>query len=102
MELSTAALSDHASAKSGSSFRKLQKLPVNQITGLLVRKNRQFLYRPLFFIGARSAFQMIFEFFAEFLYERDGRHGGGIAQGAERPAEHVFRQVLHVIDIFLQ
>src|SRR6266849_6906070 len=58
--------------------------------------------RALFFIRARAAFQVIFELLTKFLDETHSRHGGSIAERAERPAQHVFRQVIHVVDIFLQ
>src|ERR1700730_2231964 len=45
---------------------------------------------------------MIFKFLAELFYECDGWHGGGVAQWAKCPTEHVLRQVLHVVDVFLQ
>ena len=52
-------------------------------------------------IRTRPAFQVRFEFVAELLHDRDGRHRGRIAQRAERSPEHVLRQVLHVVDVFL-
>src|SRR6185437_2815364 len=48
---------------------------------------------------ARFAVQMILELSAKFLDERDGRHGRGIAQRAEGTAQHVFSQVLDVVDV---
>ncbi len=43
-------------------------------------------------IGARLAVQMLFELFAELFDDRNGRHGGRVAQRAERAAQHVLRQ----------
>src|SRR6266571_5377939 len=37
----------------------------------------------------------------ELLPERDRRHRSRIAQRTKRPPQHVLRQVLHVVDIFL-
>src|SRR5258708_33334081 len=45
---------------------------------------------------------MIFKFLAELFYERNSRHRRGIAQWTEGPTQHVLRQVLHVVDVFLQ
>ena len=44
---------------------------------------------------------VFFEFFAEFLDEAKGGHRGCVAERAEGAAHHVFREVLHVIDILL-
>src|SRR6266481_4076534 len=70
---------------------------VNQrpTTGFLRQHRlRRFLKR------ARLAVQMILKLLPKLLDERHGRHGRGITQRAERPAQHVFRQVVHVVDIF--
>src|SRR6266478_2513034 len=67
-----------------------------------LRHHCQLFDRTLFFIRARAAFQVIFELLTKFLDETHSRHGGSIAERAERPAQHVFRQVIHVVDIFLQ
>src|ERR1700675_4422067 len=56
-------------------------------------------HRALFFIRARPAFQMILKLFAELFHERDRRHRRRIAQRTKRPAQHVLREILHVIDI---
>src|ERR1035438_4702257 len=50
-------------------------------------------------VRARSAVQMVLEFLPELLHDRDGRHGGGIAQGAERPAQHIPRDIADQVDI---
>src|ERR1700737_4956065 len=60
------------------------------------------LDRSRFLEWARPALQMIFELPPELLDESHGRHGGGVAQRAERPAQHVFRKVVHVVDVFFQ
>src|SRR6185312_13890475 len=49
---------------------------------------------------ARLAVQVIFKLVAKLLYERDSRHGRRVAQRAEGAAQHVFRQVLDVVDVF--
>src|SRR5215475_9475022 len=68
-----------------------------------VCQHRKLLHAGSFFLeGAGSAFQVILELFAELFYESNGRHGGGIAQGTKRAAEHVFRQILDVVDVFFQ
>src|ERR1700683_5215512 len=54
-----------------------------------------------FFKGTGPALQMIFEFLAKLLDDRDRGHGGGVTQGAERTAQHVLRKILDVVDIFL-
>src|SRR5580704_3311556 len=43
------------------------------------------------FVGAASL-QVIFEFATEFLDDADGGHGCGVAQRAECPSKHVFRE----------
>src|ERR1700746_384952 len=68
---------------------------------ILSCQNWQLFDRALYFERARPSFQVIFKFFPEFFHKRDGRHRGRVAQWAERPAQHVFRQVLDVIDILL-
>src|SRR3984957_10118601 len=56
--------------------------------------------RARFFIRARPAFQMILKFLAELFHERYRRHRRRITQRTKRPAQHVLREILHVIDIF--
>src|SRR5665213_2901844 len=48
---------------------------------------------------ARLAVQVILKLLAEFLHKGNRRHCRGITQRAERPPQHVFRQVLDVVDI---
>src|ERR1035441_8440392 len=48
---------------------------------------------------ARLAVQVILELLAEFLHKGNRRHCRGITQRAEGTAQHVFRQVLDVVDI---
>src|ERR1039457_5692330 len=50
-------------------------------------------------VGARFAIQMILEFLPELLHDGDGRHSGGIAQGTERPAQHIPRDIADQVDI---
>src|ERR1035437_2861085 len=50
-------------------------------------------------VGARFTVQVIFEFLPELLHDGDGRHGGGIAQRAERAAQHVFSDIADQVDI---
>src|SRR5689334_5248280 len=68
----------------------------------VLRQHRQPFYRAFLFVRARPAFQMIFKFLAELFHEGDGRHRCRIAERTESPAEHVLRQVPHVVDILLQ
>src|SRR6202035_1848226 len=56
-------------------------------TGLLVR--------------ARPAFQMVFKFLAELFHKRYRGHRGRVTERTKRTAKHVFRQVLHVVDVLL-
>src|SRR5581483_4743421 len=49
----------------------------------------------------RPSVQMIFKLLTELLDESHGRHRCGITQRAKCSAQHVFRQVIHVIDVFL-
>src|SRR2546425_8139296 len=65
-------------------------------------KNRQLSSRrPRLLKRARLSFQMIFKFFAKLLDDRNGRQGRRIAQRAKRPTQHVLRQILNIIDVFL-
>ena len=50
-------------------------------------------------VGARLAVEMVLEFVPELLHDGDGRHGGGIAQRAERAAQHVLGDVADQVDI---
>src|ERR1035441_10228580 len=50
-------------------------------------------------VGARFAVQVVLEFLPELLHDGDGRHGGGIAQGAEGAAQHVPRDIADQVDI---
>src|ERR1035437_585980 len=50
-------------------------------------------------VGARFTVQVIFEFLPELLHDGDGRHGGGIAQRAERAAQHVLSDIAKQVDI---
>ena len=42
---------------------------------------------------------MIFKLFAKLFDEGDGRHGRRVAERAERAAQHVFREVLNVVNV---
>src|SRR5260370_8274420 len=44
---------------------------------------------------------MIFKFFSEFCHNRDRWQGRRITQRTKRAPEHVLRQVLNVVDVFL-
>src|SRR5271154_5899640 len=68
--------------------------------GNLVRHHRQAFRRAFFLIPARPAFQMILKLFSKLFHKSNCRHRRRIAQRAERPAQHVLRQVLHVVDVF--
>src|ERR1700691_5072804 len=46
------------------------------------------------------AVEVVFKLLAKLVNERDGGHGGRVAQGAEGAAQHVLRQVTNVVDIF--
>src|SRR5581483_12076476 len=50
---------------------------------------------------ARVSFQVVFKFLPELFHERDRRHRCRISKRAEGSSEHVFRQVLDIIDVFL-
>src|ERR1700693_163632 len=54
-----------------------------------------------FFKWTGPALQMIFEFLAKLLDDRDRGHGGGVTQRAECAAQHVLRKILDVVDVFL-
>src|ERR1700691_1829441 len=73
---------------------------VTSAMGDLVRKNGELFDCAFFFVRAWLPIQMIFEFLAELLHERDSRHRRRIAQRTEGPPQHVLRQILHVVDIF--
>src|ERR1700722_14517905 len=59
------------------------------------------LRRALVLERAGPSFQMIFKFLAELFHEGDHRHRGRITQRTECSSQHVFRQILHVVDVFL-
>lgn len=65
--------------------------------------NFQLNQRRLFFAGvvvwAASAVQMVFKLFTKLFDEGDGGHGGGVAEGAEGAAQHVFSEVADVVDV---
>src|SRR4030095_12312849 len=42
---------------------------------------------------------MVFKFLAKLLHERDDRHRGRVPQWAERASEHVFCEILNIVDI---
>src|SRR5438552_4085740 len=62
-------------------------------------KNRQLPRSSNFLERARLAFQMIFKFFSELLHNRNRRQRGCIAQRTEGASQHVFGQVLNVINV---
>ena len=43
---------------------------------------------------------MVFKFAAEFLHDADGGHCGGVAQGTEGAAQHIFGKLADQVDIF--
>src|ERR1035437_7691246 len=57
------------------------------------------MFGARFLIRTRAAVKVVFELVAELGNKADGRHGCGVAQGAECASKHVFGQVLHVIYI---
>src|SRR5437763_9532033 len=67
----------------------------------LVGQHWNFFNRAFLLVRAGAAFQVVFEFFSEFFHKGDRRHCRCIAQRTERAAQHVFCEVLHVVDIFL-
>ncbi len=50
-------------------------------------------------VGAGTAIQVCFKFFAELLYEADDGHGRCVAERAEGAAQHVLGEVAEVVDI---
>ena len=52
-------------------------------------------------LASRAAGDVVFELFAEFLYEAERGHRGGVAERAEGAAHHVFGEVLDVVDVLL-
>src|ERR1039458_4163646 len=55
-----------------------------------------------FFKRARLAVQMVFKFFSELLHKRHGGHCGRVSEWTECFPQHVFREVIDVVDIFFQ
>src|ERR1700674_2696732 len=72
---------------------------MNSLRGALMAQNGQCVGDAVLPIGAGTAVQMCFKIFAEFLYEADDRHSRCIAERAKGSAQHVFGEVLHVLDI---
>src|SRR3954452_15667932 len=66
----------------------------------LVGTHWNFFNRAFLLVRAWAAFQVVLKFFSEFFYEGDRRHRRGVAQRAEGAAQHVFCEILHVVDIF--
>src|SRR5689334_25022351 len=66
----------------------------------LVGQHWNLFDRALLLVRAGAAFQVIFEFFSEFLHESNRWHGRCVAQRTKCAAQHVLRQVLHIVDIF--
>ena len=66
-----------------------------------MRHSRNRFRRSFFLVRARLAVQVIFKFFPEFFYETNRRHRCGIAERTKSSSQHVLRQVLHVVDVFL-
>src|SRR3974377_515661 len=52
-----------------------------------------------FLVRARLSVEMIFKFFPVLLHVRNDGHRCRIAQRAKRPPQHVFRQILQVVDV---
>src|SRR5471030_2140294 len=59
--------------------------------------NRYHVARVL--IWARLAVEVILEFVPEFFDNRNRRHGGRVAQRAERAAQHILRNIPNQIDV---
>src|SRR6516165_9262053 len=69
--------------------------------GSLVCKYRKLFDRCFLLERARPAFEVIFKFLSELFHEGNRGHCSRIPKRAERSPKHVFRQVLHIVDIFL-
>src|SRR5664279_5322802 len=54
----------------------------------------------MFGVWTRFAVQVVLKLFAKLFYKCDGRHSRGVAERAKGAAQHVFRQVLNVVNIF--
>src|SRR5665213_3860687 len=54
----------------------------------------------MFGVWTRLAVQVVLKLFAELLNKSDGRHSRCVAERAKGATQHVFRQVLNVVDIF--
>ena len=67
-----------------------------------MRHYRMLLRRAFLLKWARPAVQMIFKLFAELFHESHGGHRGGIAERTECLPQHVLRQVVNVVDVFLR
>src|SRR5439155_7778886 len=50
----------------------------------------------------RPSLKVILELLPEFFDKCHSRHRCGIAQRAKCPSQHVFRKVIHVVDIFFK
>lgn len=68
-----------------------------------IRKNTDLHHRQLRYtfprIRARLAVQVILKLLAKLLHKAQCGHGRGIAKRAEGAAQHVFGQVLHVVNV---
>src|ERR1700724_4175816 len=54
-----------------------------------------------FFKRARLAIQVIFKLFSEFLHEPHGGHCYRVSERTEYLAQHVFGEIVHIIDVLL-
>src|SRR5258708_12137808 len=73
----------------------------NMFSTLSMRHHWRSLDRAFLLKRARLSIQMIFKFFSEFLHERHGGHCRRISQRTERLPQHVFGELVHIIDLFL-
>src|SRR6202023_2614400 len=71
---------------------------VRCIGSLIFSGHRQF---SRMLIGAWLSVQVRFEVFGKFLDDGDGRHGCGVAQSAEGPAQHVLGKLANQRDVAL-
>src|SRR5262245_30844392 len=60
----------------------------------------QSLNRAFALKRTRLSFQVLLEFMPPLLHNRHGWNRGSVAQRTEGTAQHVFRQVINVIDVF--
>src|SRR5262252_3977115 len=72
------------------------------IANCSLREYRQFLYAAGLLKWTGPSFQVIFKLFSKLFHERHGRHGGCVPERAKRSTQHVLREVVNVVDVFLQ